>query len=104
MFKQADKTRFSGLSELIEQFLAERQRFLIFTRELEKRKQFFGDIMAHVRERLARYHVPDDKIENIITTLLEEYGKIVNYYKNRQARESGVEAFSLRSFAPAPDR
>ncbi|MCD6098399.1 hypothetical protein J7K18_05855 [bacterium] len=42
MFKQADKTRFSGLSELIEQFLAERQRFLIFTRELEKRKQKIG--------------------------------------------------------------
>jgi len=42
MFKQVDNTRFPGLPELIERFLAERQRFLIFTREFEKTKQKRG--------------------------------------------------------------
>ena len=41
--------------------------------------------------------------KTFVESLLEEYGKIVDYYKNRQARESGPKAFSLRSFTPAPD-
>ena len=41
--------------------------------------------------------------KSFVESLLEEYGKIVNYYKNRQAREFAPEAFSLRTFVPVPD-
>ncbi len=37
-----------------------------------------------------------------VESLLEEYSKIVDYYKDRQPREVG-DSFSLRSFAPVPD-
>ena len=43
--------------------------------EPEKRKRFFGDLVDFVRGRLARYHVPEGKIDQIVKKLFEEYGK-----------------------------
>ena len=42
--------------------------------------------------------------KNFVESLLEQYGKKVHYYKNRQAREFSVGVFSLRKFIPAPDK
>ena len=43
--------------------------------EPDKRRRFFGDLMDDVRRRLARYHVPEDKVEKIKEALYSEYMK-----------------------------
>ncbi|HOC92102.1 MAG TPA: hypothetical protein PKH33_07035 [bacterium] len=43
--------------------------------EIEKRKKFFSELMENVGQRISRYHVRPDKVEEILQKLFEEYSK-----------------------------